>query len=87
MAWMLPGVRHDHLAGVLADSANPAVVVDRDDRGLLDDDSTTLDVDEDVGRAEVNADIHAGTEDSPSWTRWISAPRSRNFRSMFSYPR
>src|SRR5205807_9577444 len=77
----------DHLAGVLADRANPAIVVDRDDRRLLDDDAAALDVDEDVGRAEVDADVHAVVVSSPSWTRSIRAPRSRNLRSMFSYPR
>src|SRR5215212_2468023 len=77
----------DHLAGILADGADPAVVIDGDHRGLLDDDALALDVDEDVGRAEIDADIHWDVPGSTSWTRSILAPRSRNFRSMFSYPR
>src|SRR5204863_10036267 len=77
----------DHLAGVLPDRADATVIVDRHDGRLLDDDAPPLDVDEDVGRAEIDADVHAEVSSSPSWTRSILAPRSRNFRSMFSYPR
>ena len=56
---MLPGRAPDHLAGILADGPDAAIVVDGDDGRLLDDDALALDVDEDVGRAEINADIHA----------------------------
>src|SRR6185436_15179012 len=73
--------------GVLTHGPDPAVVVDGNHARLRDDDALALDVDEDVGRAEIDPDVHAEVSSSFSWTRSILAPRSRNFRSMFSYPR
>ena len=75
----------DHLAGLLAHGDDPVVVATRDDGRLLDDDALALDVDEDVGRAEVDADLHeAGVVVPFLRARSILAPRSRNLRSMFS---
>ena len=78
------GCAADHLAGFLADGHDPVVVGNRDHGWLRDDDSLALDVDEDVGRAEVDTDLHEVVESVPSATRSILAPRSRNLRSMFS---
>ena len=55
---MLPGRAADHLAGLLAHGDDVVVLADRDHRRLADDDALALDVDEDVGRAEVDADLH-----------------------------
>src|SRR5206468_1542941 len=47
----------EHVAGLLADSDDGVVALsDGDDGGLIDDDATAFDVDEDVGGAEVYAD-------------------------------
>ena len=48
----------DHLAGFLAHRHDPVVVGDRHDAWFGDDDALALDVDEDVGGAEVDADLH-----------------------------
>ena len=77
----------DHLAGLLAHGDDPVVVRDRHDGRFGDDDPLALDVDKDVGRAEINTDLHEVVETVPSARRSILAPRSRNLRSMFSYPR
>ena len=48
----------EHRLGLLADSEHGVVgLVDGDDRGLVEDDALTLDVDEGVGRAQVNSHI------------------------------
>src|SRR5664279_3069153 len=86
----------DHLAGVLTHGHDPVLVVDGHHRRLLDDDALALDVDQDVGGTQVDADLHAlvdfpllvarlGAGDSA--TVVIAAPSSWNFRPMFSYPR
>ena len=79
----------DHLAGFLAHGHDPVVVVDRDDRRLRDHDALAFDVDEDVGRAEIDADLHAGVVTRPPSSDALRSWRrvSRNLRSMFSYPR
>src|SRR6185437_14498950 len=77
----------DHLARLVADRDDPVVVADRDDRRLLDDDALALHVHEDVGRAEVDADLHDVVTSFPSGLsarRSIRAPRTWNLRSMFS---
>ena len=74
----------DHLAGFLADRDDPVVVGDGHHAGFGDDDALALDVDEDVGRAEVDTDFHELVSAVPSAVREMLAPRSRNFRSMFS---
>jgi hypothetical protein len=83
MAW-IAGRAPDHLARLLADGDDPVVVRDGDHAGLGDDDALALDVDEDVGRAEVDADLHGVVPTVPSAARWMLAPMSRNLRSMFS---
>ena len=74
----------DHLAGFLSDGHDAVVVADRDDGRFLDDDAAALDVYEDVGRAQVDADLHDLVVTVPSATRSILAPSSRNLPSMFS---
>ena len=74
----------DHLARFLADGDDAVVVRDRHDRRFGDDDALALDVDEDVGGAEVDADLHELDASFPSARRSILAPRSRNLPSMFS---
>jgi len=59
-------MRADHLAGVLAHGNDPVVIADRDDRRFLDDDPPALDIHEDVGRAEVDSDLHELVTDFPS---------------------
>src|SRR3989304_4063156 len=48
----------DHLARLFAHGDDVVVVADRDHRRFLDDHAAALDVNEDVGRAEVDADLH-----------------------------
>ena len=49
----------DHLASLFADRHDVVLVVDGDYGGLLHDDAVALDVDDDVGRAQVDTDLHA----------------------------
>ena len=74
----------DHRARFLADGDDPVVVRYRHDGRFGDHDALALDVDEDVGGAEVDADLHELDVSFPSARRSILAPRSRNLPSMFS---
>jgi hypothetical protein len=63
IAWMLPGCAAQHHLGFLADRQNLALAAlggESHHRRLVQDDATTLDVDQRVGRAEV--DPHVGRE-------------------------
>src|ERR1035437_4599172 len=73
----------DHLAGLFADRHDVVLVVDGDYGGFLHNDAVALDVNDDVGRAQVDTDLHA-CGCVPSETRSILAPSSRNFASIFS---
>ena len=59
MAWMLPGVRP-----IISRASSPTATIWLSSltrprpTGSRDDDALALDVDEDVGRAEVDADLH-----------------------------
>jgi hypothetical protein len=49
----------DHLASLFADRHDVVLVVDSDYGGLLHDDAVALDEDDDAGRTQVYADLHA----------------------------
>ena len=74
----------DRGAGLFADGHDAVVIRDGDHAGFRADDALALHVHEDVGRAEVDADLHEGVTAFPSAMRAMLAPRSRNLPSMFS---
>ena len=81
---MLPGVRP-----IISRASSPTATIRLSSEtattdGFRDDDALALDVDEDVGGAEVDADLHELVSAVPSAMREMLAPRSRNLRSMFS---
>ena len=73
MALMLPGGAPEHPLGLDADGVDLArALVDGDHRGLGEDDAAAADVDERVGRAEIDghvASAEAG-QVAPEPDRW-----------------
>src|SRR3990170_3852864 len=70
----------DHLARLLADGHDALRLRDGHHRGLLDDDPLAEDVDEHVGRAQVDPDLHTGWGMASTFAagdRSIRAPSSR----------
>ena len=70
IAWMLPGRAAEHQLGLLADREDLLAALDagdRDHRGLVQHDAAALDVDERVGRAEV--DRHVGRQQAQHFSK------------------